>query len=92
MLTELEDASLKNMLVELDERAHAKAQEAQDDALARLRGLIDHFRYELETKDRPQKLAALAAKGLSEQEELTALQHLIAQERNRQGISAPTDG
>ncbi len=92
VLTELEDANLKNILVELDERAHAKAEEAQDDALARLRGLIDHFRYELETKDRPQKLAALESKRLSEQEELTALQHLIAQERNRQGISAPTDG
>lgn len=91
-LMDLEDAHLKNILVELDERAHAKAEEAQEDALARLRGLIERFRYELETKDRPQKLAALESKRLSEQEELAALQHLIAQERNRQGISAPTDG
>lgn len=92
VLTALDEADLKNVLVELDERAHAKAEEAQEDARARLGRLVAHFHYELETKDRQQKLAALEAKRLSEQEELAALQHLIAQERNRQGISAPTDG
>ena len=92
MLTALDDPDLKNILVELDERAQAKAAEAQEDAPARLQGLIDHFRHELEAKDRQHKLAALEGKRLSEQEELAALQQLIAQERNRQGISAPTDG
>jgi DNA primase len=91
-LTALDDSNLKNILVELDERAHAKAPEAQEDARARLQGLINHFRQELEARDQQQKLAALEAKHLSEQEELAALQHLIAQERNRQGISAPMDG
>jgi hypothetical protein len=92
VLTALEEPGLKNILVELDERAHAKAAEAQEEALVRLRGLIVHFRHELESKDRRQKLAALEAKGLSEQDELAALQLLITQERNRQGISAPMDG
>jgi DNA primase len=91
-LTALDDLNLKNILVELDERAHAKAPEAQEDAQARLQGLINHFRQELEARDRQQKLAALEGKRLSEQEELAALQHLIAQERNRRGISAPMDG
>lgn len=92
VLTELEDPHLKNILVELDERAHAKAAEAQEDALVRLQGLVHHFHQELEAKDRRQKLAALEAKSLSDQEGLAALQHLIAQERNRRGISEPTDG
>lgn len=91
-LTALDDPHLKNLVVELDERAHAKAEEAQEAARVRLQGLIADFHYELETKDRQQKLAALEAQRLSDADALAALQHLIAQERNRQGISAPTDG
>lgn len=92
VLTELEDPQLKNILVELDERAHDKAGEALEDAEVRLRGLVVHFRFELEAKDRQQQQAALETKRLSEQDELAALQHLIARERNRRGISEPTDG
>jgi len=92
VLTALEDPRLKNIWVELDERAHAKAEEALEDARNRLQGLFDDFRYALQAKDRGQKKAALEEKRLSEQEELDALQKLIAQERDRQGISAPTDG
>jgi hypothetical protein len=92
VLTALEDPRLKNIWVEVDERAHAKAEEALKDARSRLQGLIDDFRYALQAKDRGQKLAALEEKRLSEQEERDALEKLIAQERDRQGISAPTDG
>lgn len=92
VLTALEDPRLKNIWVELDERAHAKAEEALEDARHRLQGLIDDFRYALQAKDRGRELAALEEKRLSEQEELDALEKLIAQERDRQGISAPTDG
>ena len=92
VLTALEDPRLKNIWVEVDERAHAKAEDAQKDARSRLQGLIDDFRYALQAKDRGQELAALEEKRLSEQEERDALEKLIAQERDRQGISAPTDG
>jgi DNA primase len=92
VLTALDDPRLKNIWVELDERAHAKAETAQADAQTRLQGLIDDFRYATLTKDRPHKLAALEEKRLDDQQSLAELQALIDQERNRQGISSPTDG
>ena len=92
VLTALEDPRLKNIWVELDERAHAKAEEALEDARNRFQGLIADFRYALQAKDRPQELAALEEKRLSEREAIDALEKLIAQERDRQGISAPTEG
>ncbi len=92
VLTEMEDPHLKNIWVELDERAHAKAATAHDDAQARLQGLIDDYRYATLTRDRQQTLAALEAKSLDDQQEQDALEALITQERNRRGISEPTDG
>jgi len=92
VLTALEDPRLKNIWVELDERAHAKAEEALEDARKRLQGLIDEFRYALQDEASRRELAALEEKRLSEQEELDALKKLIAQRRDRQGISAPTEG
>ena len=92
VLTVLEDPHLKNIWVELDERAHAKAATALTEAHARLQGLIADFHYATLTQNRPRMLAALEEKSLDEQQEQAALEALIAQERNRQGISAPTDG
>jgi DNA primase len=92
VLTVLENPHLKNIWVELDERAHAKAATALTEAHARLQGLIADFRYATLTQDRRRTLAALEEKSLDEQQEQAALEALIAQERNRQGISAPTDG
>lgn len=92
VLTALDDPSLKNIWVELDERAHAKAAAAQTHSRERLQGLIDIFRYTTMTRDRRQQLAALQEKRLDDQEELDVLQNLIAQERSRHGISAPKEG
>lgn len=92
VLTALDDPGLKNIWVELDERAHAKAAAAQTQARDRLQGLISDFRYTTMTRDRRQQLAALEEKRLDDQEELAVLQSLIAQERGRHGISAPKEG
>jgi DNA primase len=92
VLTALDDPGLKNIWVEVDERAQAKAAEAQEDARQRLQGLIDGYRYTMAKKSRRHMEAALQEKKLNEQEELYALQMLIAQERNRHGISGPKDG
>lgn len=92
VLTALDDPGLKNIWVELDERAHAKAESAQTQSRDRLQGLIDVFRYATMTRDRPHQLAALEEKRLDDQQELAVLQSLIAQERGRHGISAPKDG
>lgn len=92
VLTAMDDPRLKNILVELDERAHAKAEEAQIDAQNRLQGLFDDFRFAMASKDRRRQQAALEEKRLDDQTQLDVLQQLIDQERNRQGISAPTEG
>ncbi len=92
VLTALDDPGLKNIWVELDERAHAKAAAAQTQSRDRLQGLISNFRYATMTRDRRQQLAALEEKRLDDQEELAVLQSLIAQERGRHGISEPKDG
>jgi DNA primase len=92
VLTEMEDPQLKNIWVDLEGRAQAKAAAAHIDAASRLQGLIDDFHYAMLTKGRQQTLAALEEKRLDEQQEQAVLQALIAQERNRQGISEPTDG
>jgi DNA primase len=92
VLTEMEDPQLKNIWVELDDRAQAKSAAAHLDAPARLQGLIDDFHYAMLTRDRQQTLVALEEKRLDDQQEQAVLEALIAQERNRRGISAPTDG
>lgn len=92
VLTALDDPGLKNIWVEVDERAHAKAAAAQTHSRDRLQGLIEFFRYATMTRDRRQQLAALQEKRLDDQEELDVLQNLIAQERSRHGISAPKEG
>jgi len=92
VLTALDDPRLKNIWVELDERAHAKAEEALEDAQKRWQGLIADFRHISQDKVSRQELAALEEKRLSDQEELDALKMRFAQEKDRQGISAPTDG
>jgi len=92
VLTALDDPGLKNIWVELDERAHAKAESALTQSRDRLQGLIDIFHYATMTRDRRQQLAALEEKRLDDQQELAVLQRLIAQERSRHGISAPKEG
>ncbi len=92
VMTTLDDARLKNLLVEFDERAHQKAAQTQADAPSRLRGLIETFAEVDEATERREKLAKLEDKNLDEQEQLNILNQLIEQKRNRQGISAPTDG
>lgn len=92
VLTEVEDAQLKNILVELDERAQRKAALAEESAMARLNGLIRDFAWERAAHASRDKVVALEEQRLNNQEELDLLTELIQQERERQGISMPTDG
>ena len=92
MLTYLEDADLKNLLVQLEERAQDKAEKAQEDAHSRLIELIRHFHHEAKKPEMQARLAALQKGELDHNEEVEHLNRLFDIERNRQGISAPTDG
>jgi DNA primase len=92
VLAELEDRGLKNVLVMLDEHAALKDEQAQEDAPARLRRLMDDFLYRAQQPQQQQTVAALEQQVYSPQEELDVLQQLVEHERKRQGIPAPTDG
>jgi DNA primase len=92
VLSEIEDARLKHVLVELDDRAHDKSPKAILDGPTRLRSVIRQFHQRHETREIRQTEAALANGNFSEQEEMTVLSQMIAAKRRQQGIAAPTDG
>ncbi len=93
VLTELEDSTLKSLLVQLDESAHAKAAMTDEDASTRLDGVIRRFHDRQSQRERLAQIAALEqGQFANETDEMEALERLIQQKRDRQGISAPTDG
>jgi DNA primase len=92
VLSELEEPRLEHLLIELDERAGSKEAFASEPAATRLQRLMEDVLYRFQAADRRRQLAALELKRLEEAEELKLLQQLVAQERKRQGIPAPTDG
>jgi DNA primase len=92
LLTRLEETHLKNILVELDELARQKAAHAQQDGRERLNDVIRYFRRREKKIEHDRQIAAIEQRLLNEQEELAILEDIIDQERDRQGISAPTDG
>ncbi len=89
LLLEFDEPQYKNLLVELDEQGHAKR---SLDAAARLHELLEAFRHRDEDRQSRDQARAVEEKRLAEDEELAVLQRMIDQKRNRQGISAPTDG
>ena len=92
LLATVEDPQLKNLLVDLDERAQSKDPLAAEDAASRLRRLIEDMRYRSGSAARNQRVAELEQGKCTAQQEAAVLQELIEAERQRQGISAPTDG
>jgi len=89
LLLEFDEPQYKNLLVELDEQGHAKR---SLDAAARLHELLEAFRHRDEDRQSRDQARAVEEKRLPADEELAVLQQMIDQKRNRQGISAPTDG
>ncbi len=92
VITELEDPQLKHMVVELDERSHRKSEAALQDAAARLNGLLQYYSHRQLAAESRQTLVAIEQKQSSGEESLDDLEQFIAQQRERQGISAPTEG
>jgi DNA primase len=92
ILTLAEDADLKALLVRLHDQACRKAPLASIDAAERLDGIVRDLQLRHQLADQRRVLATLERHEYDEKEELAVLQQFIEQERNRQGISAPTDG
>ena len=92
VLASIEDPHLKNILVAADEEMRLKSDQALESAPERLDGLLRHFVLASEARARREAEMAMQNGNLDDKEELLALQQVFQSERNRQGISAPTDG
>ena len=91
LMLAFDDPSLKSFLVELDEHGRAKGDRSADAALL-LESLIKTFQQKEVDKRRPAQMVALRERELDTDQETALLENIIRQERNRQGISEPTDG
>ena len=89
LLLEFDEPELKDLLVDLDEKSRMEGKPEFD---LRLRDVIDLFRRRRADRQHRAAAAALQKPGLAEQEELEVLDQIIRSQRNRQGISAPTEG
>jgi replicative DNA helicase len=83
VMTEVEDPHLKSVLVELDENARAKEEQAQQPAPVRLHDLVARLHARREEQQRRQREAALEKGGLSEDEELRLLLEGFEQDQRK---------
>lgn len=91
LMLRFDEPAMKNLLVELDETGRAKDRQTAD-----AEALLDEMsqtksRNEAE-KQRPAHIVALREGGLDVQQKATMLEDIFRRERDRQGISKPTDG
>lgn len=92
VMAAIEDPAIKSLLVELDERASAKASHATEDGFAQLTAVIRAFRDRHELTARRAQLAALQDTRMDQGEQLATFEQLLAARRQRLGISDSTDG
>lgn len=92
VLTELDDPRLKSLLVELDESARAKAEVATAPAEVRLTQLCGSLEARREERQRREAQAALEQGKMDYRTEIETLQKLFVMEKNRRGLTAPTEG
>lgn len=91
VMTQLENPQLKSLLAELDEQSTLKNLKTEFDVRQRLEGVIRAFEHvNLDVANR--QAVARLSQPLGEEEETQALQEIIERARQRQGLSAPTDG
>ncbi len=91
LMLEFEQPAIKNLLVDLDEQGRAKG-DRQEDLAALVETLVKSFQHKEAQRQRPTQITALREGRLDDSQEAALLENIVRQERNRQGISEPTDG
>ena len=100
LLTSIESVEMQNVLVELDELASEKwdvastADETREavSPMVRVAAVIAAFERRQSDQRRRAAERALEVEQLDDSEQVRLLRELWTQQKNRQGISAPTDG
>jgi DNA primase len=92
LMLELDDPAVKNLLVELDELGQAKlSRTAEHEAI--WEELLKTFQRKEVQRQRATSVAALGRQQPDDsQQQAAVLEDILRRERNRQGISKPTDG
>ncbi|MBN2578896.1 MAG: DNA primase, partial [Pirellulales bacterium] len=91
LMTEAEDPTLKNLLVAFDEAGRAK-QFRNEELPERIVMLQKKFQETEVQKQRPAQREALRQGGSDPARQSALLDQILRQERDRQGITKPTDG
>ena len=91
IMTQLEDPQLKSLLAELDEQAAQKNNKTEFDVRQRLETVVYAFEC-LNVAAFNRQDRAKSSQARSKEEEIKTFNEIIERERQRQGLSAPTDG
>jgi len=89
LLLEFDDVAMKSLLVELDEQGHARG---HADPAIWLRNVLAGFHRRRLAQEQRSHAATLAGQKTDDPAAVDLLRRIIDGERNRQGISTPTDG
>lgn len=92
VLAEIEQPSLKHVLVQLDDLAHEKSPKAIFDGQMRLTSVIRQFQQHQELRELRHKQAELENPSMNEQEVIAELNRQVSAKLRQQGITVPTDG
>jgi DNA primase len=91
LMLQFDEPAMKSLLVELDEAGRSKGTRPEDPQEL-FNELIKTFHKKETEKQRPAQITALREGGLDENRQIDMLEQILRQERNRQGITKPTDG
>ena len=91
LMLDLDDVSLKSLLVDLDEQGQAKAQRRSEPA-AIVGQLLTAFQQREIDRRLPGQIAEARQRNLDDDQSTARLDAIIREKRRRQGISDPTDG
>ena len=86
VLAEVENPSLKNLLVQLDEVAARKLAKANLDPASRMRSVIRHFQQHHVQRQLKETETKLEQKHFNPEEEIDVLQNMIQAKRRQQGL------
>ena len=92
ILAQIEEPSLKNLLVQLDEVATRKSAKAIHDPPTRMRAVIRSFQQHHVQRQLRETEAKLEQNHFNPEEQVDVLKSMIAAQRRQQGIIAPTEG
>lgn len=92
ILAQIEEPSLKNLLVQLDEVATRKSAKAIHDPPTRMRAVIRSFQQHHVQRQLRDTEAKLEQNHFNPEEQVDVLKSMIAAQRRQQGIIAPTEG